>query len=856
MTPRPQAITNRQPETASAALTGGLDEVDHPVAPIALALRPHQQAAFDAARRHLGEHDRVTIVLPCGTGKTLLGQRLAQDQACHGRSTVLVLVPTRALLKQTVDVWVKHSRRRVAAFVFCHDSTAGFTDHDGVRVSTSPGALAEWVARRRRANRGPTDAQIVVFATYQSSPRIADAHRYHHLQPWHAVVADEAHRCAGQYEAAFATVVDDTKIPAGVRIFLTATLRVRKGAAEAVFCMDDAAAFGPVVAPLSVREAIDAQLLSDYLIVVVAVSDDQVRDAITPAGSDVRVGDHAVPVERVAAQLAVAAAARTYGLRRMMVFHNSVAESKAFTTSLPAMVNGRVAHVGELAALHIDGGTSARRRAEDLEVLADPGAGRWAVLSNVRCLGEGIDVPALDGVVFAGPRTSQLDITQCVGRALRLDPGREDPAVVVLPALVDADADIDAQVAGSRFRHVYRTLLALADHDSELAAELASTYRHGRGSAAAPGGERGGKVEVLDVSGTLAVEELYGALQLRALRLLTPNWEFGFQQLQDYVDEHGDARVPSGYVTAARFPLGAWVRGNRRRRALLTPQQSTALESQHGWVWNLHEAAWEEAFARLRAYIDEHGHAHIPRGFRCDDGFALDQWASVQRSDLAAGRLSADREERLRALKGFSLRPRDARFEAGLSALGEFVASYQHACPAQSYVTPSGFRLGQWVHHLRRRRNQLNPEQAAAVQGQPGWQWDVRDANWHNGLRALAAFKATYGHLQVPRSYLTPHGEPLGKWLDNQKMALRARTLPLHRRAALAELDPVWFAAARPRRLKGAPIDPADVGASLSAGLVRQSPPTWKRWVPYAGTTSRPSCGATRTAGCWREELK
>lgn len=804
--------------SAGASSAGG-HQADRVATPIALALRPHQQAAFDTARCHLGEHDRVTIVLPCGTGKTLLGQRLAQDQACHGRSTVLVLVPTRALLKQTLDVWVRHSRRPVAAFVFCHDSTAGFPDHAGVPVSTDPGALAAWVARMHRANRGPTDAQIVVFATYQSSPRVADAHRHYHLAPWHAVVADEAHRCAGEYEAAFATVVDNAKIPAAVRIFLTATLRVRKGAAEAVFCMDDPAAFGPVVAPLSVREAIEAQLLSDYVIAVVAVSDHQVHEALTADGQGVRVGDHAAPVERVAAQIAVGAAARTYGLRRIMVFHNSVAESKAFTASLSAIVDGRVDDVGELATLHIDGGTSARRRSEGLEALANPGPGRWVVLSNVRCLGEGIDVPALDGVVFAGPRTSPLDITQCVGRALRLDPGREDPAVVVLPVLVDADAEIGAQVASSRFRHVYRTLLALADHDSELAAELARAYRRGRGRRVACAGERGGKVVVLDAGGALAVEDLYDALQLRAIRLLTPNWDFGFEQLQLYVDEHGNARVPSSYVSAERFPLGAWVRGNRRRRALLTPEQSTALQAQPGWVWNLHDAAWEEAFERLRTYVAEHGHGHIPRGFRCADGFALDQWASVQRTDLAAGRLSVDREEKLRALAGFSLRPRDARFEAGLRALCEFVAATGHACPAQSYVAPNGFRLGQWVHHLRRRRNQLNPEQATAVQAQPGWQWDVRDANWCNGLRALAAFKAAYGHLQVPRSYRTSSGEPLGKWLDNQRVALRARRLPIGRRAALADLDPAWFAPEPPAQLAGAPIDPANVGESSLSRL-------------------------------------
>jgi superfamily II DNA or RNA helicase len=774
---------------------------------VSLALRPHQQAAFDEASGHLHAHDRVTIVLPCGTGKTLLGQRLAQDVACHGNSTLLVLVPTVALLKQTLDSWVKHSQRPLAAFVFCHDTTVSACDVR-VPVSTCAGALADWVSRMRRASRGPRDSQVVVFATYQSSPRIAEAHRRHHLAPWHAVVADEAHCCAGEYEAAFATVVDDTKVPAAVRLFLTATPRVRKGVAGRAFCMDDAHAFGPIVAPLSVRAAINARLLSDYLIAVIAVTHDDVRQAIIADGSSVIVGDQAVPTERAAAQLAVAAAASAYGLRRIMVFHNTIADSQAFTASLPQIVAGRGVDAGRLVAMHLDGTTPARRRAEQLQVLADPGQQRWAVLSNVRCLGQGIDVPALDGVVFAGPRTSQLDITQCIGRALRLDPQREDPAVVVLPVLVDAAADLDSQVASSRFRHVYRTLLALADHDSELADELATYSRRARGRG--PGGAGGGrgKVVVLDADGATALDELYRAMQLRALRLVTPNWERGFTELEAYVATHGDARVPAIHVTDTNFALGAWVRGNRRRRRQLSVHQVAQLESLNGWVWNTHDAAWWEAYERLRGYVEEHGHARIPTQYRCAGGFALAQWASVQRTDAAAGRMPADRQAALEALGAFSLQPAQTRFEAGIGALRVFVTSYGHACPSQRYVSPCGFRLGEWVHRMRRRRDQLTAQQVAVLEDQPGWQWDLRDANWHIGLRALAEFKTAHGHVQVPRSYVTASGDQLGKWLDNQKSALRSGALPTGRRQALTELEPGWFRSTQPARLKGAPVDP------------------------------------------------
>lgn len=773
-----------------------------------LALRPHQQAAYDMAVQHLNEHDRVTVVLPCGTGKTLLGQRLAQQQARHGSSTILVLVPSLPLLSQTLRVWRRHSRRPIAAFAFCHDPSVRASDVE-VPVSTRPEELAAWIEQTLRGTRGPLDRQVVTFATYKSSPRIFAAHRDHALRPWHAVVADEAHCCAGEFEADFATIVDHSKIPAAVRIFLTATTRVRKDGTDHAFCMDDAAAFGPTVAPLAVRQAITARLLSDYLVVVVAVTDADVRRAIIDGRLPVTVDDQALPGELVAAQLAVAMAAEKYGLRRIMVFHNNVAASETFTGALPSVLAARNSSSGELVAMHVDASTSTGQRDDALRTLAEPGENRWAVLSNVRCLSQGVDVPALDSVVFAAPRTSQIDITQCVGRALRLDPDRDDPAVIVLPVLVDDTDDLANQVARSRFRHVYRTLLALADQDSQLADEISGA--RGRGSSPRAGQRGGGRrLVVVDADGAPSADELYRALRLHTMRLMTPGWDFGYAQLEKYVADHGHARVPASYVTVDDYALGAWVRGNRGRYDQLTDEQRAKLEEQPGWTWNVHETAWWEAYRRLVAYIDQHGHARIPRGYRGADDFALDKWLSVQRADLAAGRMAPDREAALRALPQVSLDPAAERWQDALAHLREFVATYGHARPAQNYVSPDGFSLGSWVHGVRRRRRQLTPQQVTNVEDQPGWAWDLNEDRWQAGFEELVAFKTAHGHLNIARDYRTPGGQALGKWFDNQKTAFRTDTMLEHRRQALvAAGGPHWY---KPRRaaaaLKGAPHDP------------------------------------------------
>lgn len=776
-----------------------------------LALRPHQQDAFDAATAHLAEHDRVTICMPCGTGKTLLGQRLAQSQARHGRSTILVLVPTVALLSQTLREWVRHSPRPLAPFVLCHDDTVSSRDLQ-VPVSTSPRALTDWCDRTARQLNGPNGPQMVVFATYQSSPRIAQAHSEFGLAPFHSVIADEAHCCAGECDAAFATVVDDTKIHAAVRIFLTATPRVRTGSATdaRAWCMDDRRAFGPMVAPLGVREAIDARLLSDYVVAIVAITDSDIREAITDGHLPVDVSGRGLPGEQVASQLAIAAASRTFGLHRIMVFHNTVEASRAFAQTLPEVVGSR-SDAGDLVAMHVDGSTPSAARSDHLATLADPGPGKWAVLSNVRCFGQGIDVPAIDGLMFAGPRSSAIDIAQCVGRALRLDASRDDPAVILLPVLIDADGDVHTQVRSSRFAHVYRTLLALADHDTELAAELTSTRRKHR---TAPAGRRPrGRVLVLDTNGAPTADTLRDALEIRALTLMTPGWDYGYQQLVDYADEHGDARVPTNYVTGDGYALGLWVRGCRSRRQQLTTDQVHRLESIAGWAWNAHDAAWWDAHQRLIAFAAEHGHTNVPEGHRTPDGFALDKWVAAQRTDARAGTLPPDRRTAL-VDAGFSFTPVDdrraQRFAEGLRHLREFTTEHGHASPTQNYLCPDQYPLGHFTHYLRRSkaRATLRPDEIAAIEALPGWQWDALDARWRAGLGELALFKSTYGHVRVPRGYITPSGEPLGKWFGNQRYAGRCNALPTHRRRALAELDPDWDKPLAAPRLAGRPTGP------------------------------------------------
>lgn len=777
----------------SVALTAttGMNRVDYAAA--ALSLRPHQQVAFDEASGYLREHSRVTVCMPCGTGKTLLGQRLAQTEARHGPSAILVLVPSLSLLTQTIQTWIEHSPRPINALAFCDRRISG--RHLGVSATTSPEALSEWMRHACRQARRPTDPQPVVFATYHSRPRIADAHRDHGLGSFAVAVADEAHRTAGQFEAAFATVVDDTKILAAVRIFLTATPRVRREDITTAFCMDSEAAFGLMVTPILMREAINQGLLSDYEVAVVTVTDDDIRAALdSEAAGPPEQNVALLDAQMAATQVAVGTAMKTYRLSRLMVFHNSVAASRRFAADLPTTLQG--ADLGAVRSMHLDAGTPAVVRQDYLRALAEPGQDKAAVLSNVRCLGEGIDVPALDGIVFAAPRTSTIDITQSVGRALRNDPDRPGRAVIVLPVFIDDSCDLVQQVRSSRFKHVYRTLLALADQDSALAGELAGRHARQHSGRGPSGSRRGavdcGRIRVLAADGTPGAEALRAALALRTLKLLTPGWDFGYQTLQEYVEQHGQCPANT-YVTDTGYPLGSWARGQRQHREQLSDDQRSRLEALPGWAWNRFDAAWRESFERLTRWAAVHGDVKIPRGYRTADGFCLDQWPTIQRREYRAGTLAPERIALLEALPGWSWNPAHDSWDTGYDYLEAFLAETGSASPSQTEVTADGYRLGFWVAAQRTARQigKLTPERVAALEAIPGWTWNVREARWLAGLTELKRFGAAYGHAQVPRSHRTPSGDQLGRWVSNQRVAKHAGQLAPDRCTAL-EAVPGW----------------------------------------------------------------
>lgn len=450
--------------------------------------RPHQRAAVNAVLQGFDRHTRGRLIMACGTGKTLTG--LWIHERLESRRTLL-LVPSISLAQQNLCEWGRHARKDFDFLVVCSDASVGSDEHDpairhvaelGIDVTTDPAAIATFLSARRRR-------PAVLIATYQSSDRVSAGQR-RARKPFDLALCDEAHRLVGDMKGRFATVLDDRKIRCRRRLFMTATpryftQRVRQRAADhglEIASMDDSAMFGPEFHVLSFHDAISAKptpLLTDYRVVVIGVTNAEAA-AWVEKGKLVRTRDGAATDARtLARQIGLAKAIREYDLRRVITFHKSIRRASQFVDaghrdSLPATISELPAASrpsGILWTRHISGETPASKRAATLRALAELPPHARGIISNCACLGEGVDVPALDGIAFIDPKRSVVDIIQAVGRVIRRSPDKTI-GTIVIPVFVDESTDASRAVEHSSFAPVWQVLKALRAHDQRLADEL------------------------------------------------------------------------------------------------------------------------------------------------------------------------------------------------------------------------------------------------------------------------------------------------------------------------------------------------------------------------------------------------
>ncbi|QOT19414.1 type ISP restriction/modification enzyme [Paenarthrobacter sp. YJN-5] len=471
------------------------------------APRKYQRQAIDDVKKGFTENDRGRLIMACGTGKTYTSLKMVEEIVPIGGS-VLFLVPSIALLQQTLNEWTAQASVPLRPLAVCSDTKVGRKEHEDVSVhdlafpaTTDPAKLLN----RAKISTGQ-EAITVIFSTYQSIDVIHQAQK-EGLPEFDLIVCDEAHRTTGITEAshddsAFVKVHDNTYIESGKRLYMTATPRIYVQEAKAkagqddikMYSMDDEGIYGPEFHHLGFGKAVEMGHLADYKVLVLAVDEETVSksfQSLFEDNGDLNLDDAARIVgcwnglSKRGVNGQRLDITDSSPMRRAVAFARNIKESKKLAADFELVGRQLLVNRGEsdspalkLEADHVDGTFNVLERSSKLDWLkaedaaAAGGEDVCRILSNARCLSEGVDVPSLDAVLFLNPRNSQVDVVQSVGRVMRKAEGKEY-GYIILPIAVPASQDPETALNDNKkYKVVWDVLQALRAHDDRFEAMI------------------------------------------------------------------------------------------------------------------------------------------------------------------------------------------------------------------------------------------------------------------------------------------------------------------------------------------------------------------------------------------------
>jgi len=757
--------------------------------------RPHQEQALEAITEALKINDRATALMACGTGKTLVALWIAERMECRN---ILVLVPSLALLRQTLHEWLKETHwENLSYLCVCSDPTVTRNvDELVVRQSDADFPVStDCDLVRKFLSRDGTGTKVV-FSTYQSAWVVAEG-----MDGWGSFdlgIFDEAHKTAGREGTKFAFALTDENLPIAKRLFMTATPRhydIRKkdeeGDANLVFSMDDQEFYGNVAYDLSFARASDLGIICDYKVIISVVTSG-------PSGmvtkehlkrGEVIVGGDIVDAVQVANQIALQQAVEKYGAEKIITFHRTVKEAQTFTGEGPESIVRNLPHY---LAYNVSG---TQRTSEREKTLKEFRQAKTSIISNARCLTEGVDVPAVDMVAFLSPRKSRIDIVQATGRAMRKSSSKNKTTGYVLVPLfleMDKGETVEEAVEKGKFEEIWSVLQAMKEQDSTLS-EIIRQMRENVGKTGNFDSEKfEEKVEFLGPE--LTLNQISESITSISIDKLGDTWDERYGELILFRKKFGHSNVPSYYPENIR--LGKWAEKQRTfyNQGRLSKDRIERLESV-GFIWNPLDTAWEEMFAELALFKEQFGHCNVPTNY--PENRKLGRWVDNQRTYYNQSRLSKDRLERLESI-GFTWRgknPLDTAWEEMFAELALFKEQFGHSNVPQQYTENK--KLGKWVKWVSHQRTlykqgRLSKDRIERLES-IGFTWRGKnplDTAWDKRFAELVRFKEQYGHSNVPQQYT--ENKKLGKWVDNQRHFYKQGRLSKDRIGRLEDIGFKW----------------------------------------------------------------
>lgn len=452
-----QSLSNEFFDNANRLLDGKKERKLTPFKP-----RPHQVKALKEAKKYfLDENNtRGKLIFPCGAGKSLTGYWITEE--LKSKSTIIA-VPSLSLVKQTLDVYLREisaKGKKVKWLCICSDEGIGkdddvafFTENLGVPCQTDPIYIKKWLSEN-------VDCELVVFTTYQSGRIISEVAQSIGYK-FDLGIFDEAHKTVGSDKKLFSHLLFEENISIQKRIFMTATERFYAGSKEDIISMDDQEIYGDTFTHMSFKEAIETGLLTDYKVVTIDIQKSEIASFIQ-GNNLVQLNDKwkkETEARSLASMLALRKAMKVLPIKNAVSFHSSI-EKAVRNKELQHYIT-ETYHYKPIDTFTVSGKQpTTQRNILVQEFASSPNS----LITNARCLTEGVDVPNIDCIVFSDPRKSKVDIVQALGRALRKKEGKEW-GYVILPVIYD---DISHEIDNENFQEILAVVRGLASNDERI----------------------------------------------------------------------------------------------------------------------------------------------------------------------------------------------------------------------------------------------------------------------------------------------------------------------------------------------------------------------------------------------------
>ncbi|KOU80358.1 hypothetical protein ADK61_09280 [Streptomyces sp. XY66] len=671
------------------------------------SMRPYQQEAHEAIIAGLANGNPGQLHAACGSGKTFMALR-AVEELVPGDGLIVLLAPSLALVAQILREWLDAAMVGFRSMAVCSDEKVSDvpvrTEDLEVPVSTDPAVIASWLGGGGRQ---------VIFGTYTSAARVGEGLRLAGLEA-DALVCDEGHHLFGKRDAARRQIVTDpTFLPHSRRLVMTATPNVTGWQAEDSLSWQNEELFGPVLFRYPFARGIADGYLKDYRLVVLGLSDAEARALLADTASDYVDGE--IALRTVVAQAALAHARNTYGTERAITFHPRVQQATDFARTLPATVARLPAAkqpAGVVDATHISGAMDTAEREDIMARLAQPPAGGWTVVSNAQCLTEGVDVPAVDTIVFTHPSRSATKVTQAVGRAMRRSRHTAAIATIIVPVIVPDDtAEVDDELDAGDFEVLFEVVRALRAHDEGFAAELDQervnqSLRTVRRKDAEESGEQEPEEPGLPKRITFHLPEgtsdrILNQLRLLTVRNTTSSWWEGYADAVAFHHEHGHLNVPEMCLGASGRRLDAWLGSLRRqRRKGRVPQDRIDAMDRIGIEWEPLDARRQQLLSDARAYRLAHGNIDVPNDHVTSEGRLLGSQFKALRAAYREGRLHQPLIDELNKL-GMRWHPQAAKKQELLDACDRYRQRFGNLDVPVKFIDDEGYSLGPALSYVR-----------------------------------------------------------------------------------------------------------------------------------------------------------